>query len=933
MDPFTRRHIGSTAAQQQQMLESLGLNDMEQLLGETIPADIRSSAAIAFPAAADEAEATAILERLLDANVVLKSLYGQGYHPCHTPSAIRRYLLENPGWYTAYTPYQAEISQGRLEMLSNFQHLIQGLTGLEVAGASLLDDASAAAEAMQMIARCNPAQVQADKSFFIDSGNHSQLIAVCRTRARYLGLTLEVAPLEQLAPERCFGALLAYPHTGGEVVDLSAATAALQSHKALVAFSTDLLALCLLPSPASLGADLVVGSAQRLGMPMGYGGPHAGFIACRSAWRRQLPGRLIALSKDAAGRPALRMALQTREQHIRREKATSNICTAQALPAMIAAAYALYHGPEGLYALAQRVHSHTQSLERLLAASGYANANGSYFDTLRIHTASNTRAIAQKLLDSGYLVRVYDSEHICLSLNECLQAADLEAIAGVFASAHSQTGKGSSSIKSAKTAKLALNPDAPKLAEVFSKYHSETNFMRYLQRLRNKDIALDTSMIALGSCTMKLNAACELAPILWERAADLHPFAPKSHCLGYQSLFNDLTDLLCALTGFHTFSFQPNSGAQGEYSGLLAIRAYHQQRGEHQRDICLIPASAHGTNPASAIMAGLRVITLKSSAAGNIDQADLQAKLAEHGARLAAMMITYPSTHGVFESGIKQVCAAVHAAGGQVYLDGANYNAQVGLVRPAEVGFDVMHINLHKTFCIPHGGGGPGMGPIGVQKHLCPFLPQHPNNAECDHAVASAPYGSAMILPISWMYLRLMGLAGLQQATSAAILHANYIANRLQPHYPILYRGDQGRIAHECIIDIRPLKQACGVSAEDIAKRLIDFGFHAPTLSFPVVDTLMIEPTESEDLEEIERFCSALIAIKAEIDAINSGALDSSNNPLKNAPHHAELLLGTWPYPYDSRQACYPDGLDTAKYWPPVARVDNVYGDRQLLKS
>ena len=927
MSAFASRHIGSDAAEQRQMLDYLQCSDVNQLVAETIPAPILNSQPIELAEPLGEHEALHELRELTASNKVLQSLYGQGYSPCRIPLPIKRNLLENPGWYTAYTPYQAEISQGRLEMLLNFQQVIQDLTAMEVSGASLLDDATASAEAMQMIARCNPAGVKAGKSFFVDAANHPQIIAVMRTRARYMGVELVVAARDTLSSEQHFGALLAYPDSCGQISDLRPAIEALHAHSALVAVSCELLALCLAVPPGELGADMVVGSAQRLGMPLGFGGPHAAFLACRSAHQRQLPGRLISVSKDKDGRVALRMALQTREQHIRRQKATSNICTAQALPAIVSAAYAIYHGPEGVRAIAEGVHARAQQLEQLLAARGYANANSQYFDCLCLSTGEHTRAIAQSLLDAGFLVRVHDQSHICLSVNELLAPADLERIAEQFPQ-----------LTPLPNTKPTIKIGAPRQSSylqhpVFARYHSETKFMRYLKRLRDKDIALDRSMIALGSCTMKLNAACELEPILWSQLADIHPYAPKSHCLGYHKLFNDLSATLCKLTGFHAFSFQPNSGAQGEYSGLLAIRRYHEQRGEAQRDVCLIPSSAHGTNPASAVMAGLTVVAIASDAQGNIDLADVAAKIEQYGARLAAMMITYPSTHGVFESAIGAICAQVHAAGGQVYLDGANYNAQVALTKPADIGFDVMHINLHKTFCIPHGGGGPGMGPIGVREHLCPFLPQNPNNAACEHAVASAAYGSAMILPISWMYLRAMGAEGLRRATEAAILHANYLAARLQEHYPILYRGDQGRIAHECIIDIRGIKQSSGVTAEDVAKRLIDYGFHAPTLSFPVADTLMIEPTESEDLAELDRFCAAMIAIRQEIAAVEAGTWSRDSNPLRNAPHHPDMLLEDWQQPYSKQEAYHPLGNHDGKFWPPVSRVDNVYGDRNLFCS
>jgi glycine dehydrogenase len=858
-------------------------------------------------------------------NEVWRNFIGMGYYGTHTPAVIQRNVFENPGWYTAYTPYQAEISQGRLEALLNFQQMVIDLTGLAVANASLLDEATAAAEAMAMIRRLAKSKASA---FFVDAAVHPQVIAVMRTRAKWLGIELVVAPAEEMDAKRVFGAHFQYPDTYGRIRDWTAPIRAVHGAQGLVSIGTDLLALMLVRSPGAFGADIAIGSAQRFGVPLGYGGPHAAFMACRDEHKRAMPGRIIGVSKDAAGRPALRMALQTREQHIRREKATSNICTAQALLANMASFYAVYHGPKGLARIATRANFMARLL--VACARGVKLENATFFDTVLFHVpaaaAVRVRANAKRIN-----LRYIGASRVAVSCDETTSIADVadvaEALLGERVDAE-RIAQGLTPDPASIPAELRRS-DPVLTHPVFNRYHTETEMMRYLKRLENRDFSLVHGMIPLGSCTMKLNAAAELMPLSWPKLANLHPYAPPEQARGSRDMMAELEAMLAEITGFARVSLQPNSGAQGEYAGLLAIRGYYEAKGE-KRDVCLIPASAHGTNPASAQMIGLRIVVVGCDKAGNVDLADLERKANEHRARLAVLMITYPSTHGVFEEGIKKICELVHGAGGQVYMDGANLNALAGLAKPALFGADVCHINLHKTFCIPHGGGGPGMGPIAVAAHLSPYLPSHP--LEGERAVSAAPYGSALILLISWMYIRMMGAAGIRKATELAILNANYIAARLAPYFPVLYKGGKGRVAHECILDLRSLKDACGITAEDVAKRLMDYGFHAPTLSFPVAETLMVEPTESESKEELDRFCHAMIAIHAELEKVKSGAWPRADNPLKNAPHTALELAGEWQHPYSREEAAFPaPWLRQAKYWPPVKRVDNVAGDRQLI--
>jgi len=936
-DAYVARHLGSGADDVQAMLEVLGADSMATFLREAVPADIVApDAAQALGEARNESDALAELARLAERDPPWRSFIGTGYYGTITPAVIQRNVLENPGWYTAYTPYQAEISQGRLEGLLAFQQMVIDLTGLPVANASLLDEATAAAEAMRLVRRSTKSAAGA---YFVDAATHPQVIDVVRTHARWIGIEVLVADAERaLDPASVFGAHFQYPDTFGRIRDFAPMIERLHAAGALAVLGTDPLALMLLRSPGALGADVAIGSAQRFGVPMGFGGPHAGYIATHDAFKRAMPGRIIGVSKDAAGRTAYRMALQTREQHIRREKATSNICTAQALLANIAAFYAIYHGPRGLERIARR----TNFMARLLAScmqNAAPAAHAAFFDTVRIRPArpiaelrrsAEAHRVNLRILEDGHVTVSFDETTTLEDVGDCIEAlggarADLQAFAATL-------GAAPDSIPS------ALRRAEPVLTHpLFNRYHTETEMMRYLKRLENRDLSLTHSMIPLGSCTMKLNAAAALAPISWPRLASLHPFAPPEQAQGMLEMIAQLEHMLLAITGFARVSFQPNSGAQGEYSGLLTIRNYHAARGEAARDVCLIPASAHGTNPASAASIGLRVVVVACDAHGNVDLEDLRAKCAEHGAQLAALMITYPSTHGVFETSIKTLCAMVHEAGGQVYMDGANLNALAGISRPADLGADVCHINLHKTFAIPHGGGGPGMGPIAVAAHLAPHLPGHGALHEGaspreNGAVSSAPYGSALILAISWMYIRMLGANGLRRTTELAILNANYVATRLAPYFGVLYTGANGRVAHECILDLRALKNEIGVTAEDIAKRLMDYGFHAPTLSFPVPDTLMVEPTESESKAELDRFCEAMISIHAELEKIRSGAWDRSDNPLKNAPHTAEEIAGEWTHAYSREIAVYPlPWLRAAKYWPPVKRVDNVGGDRHLV--
>ncbi len=920
-DQFTRRHIGPDAAQQQTMLKALGQPNLEALIEATVPAAIRR-APLDLPVPTHEHGALAELATLAGKNQVRRSLIGLGYHDTRTPPVIQRNILENPGWYTQYTPYQAEISQGRLEMLLTFQTLICDLTGLPIANASLLDESTACAEAMHLCLAVKDGK----NKFLVSTGCHPQTIDVVKTRGEALGI--EVVVTDEIVPDAATaGILLAYPASDGAVTDPRPLIEAAHAAGALAVITTDPLACCLLTPPGELGADVAVGSAQRLGVPLGFGGPHAAFFATKEEYKRSMPGRLVGVSKDRHGRPALRLALQTREQHIRREKATSNICTAQALLANMAAAYAVYHGPEGLRGIAARIHDLTSTLALGLQLSGFAS-NATWFDTITVNTGWKTQQIAHAATAAGYNLRVGDGT-ISISLDECSDEAEVAAVLALFG-AHAP-GAATSPVPEAlrRTSAFCTHP-------VFNSHRSETEMLRYLKKLENRDLSLVHSMIPLGSCTMKLNATVEMYPVSWPGFSRLHPFAPSEQTLGWRQVFGDLERWLGEITGLPGVSLQPNAGSAGEYAGLLAIRAWHRARGDVNRTICLIPTSAHGTNPASAVMAGMTVVAVACDDKGNISVDDLKAKIAVHAANLSCLMVTYPSTHGVFEATIRDICAAVHEAGGQVYMDGANMNAQVGLTSPAAIGADVCHLNLHKTFCIPHGGGGPGMGPICVAAHLIPHLPGHSvisPNGHTGNAVSAAPWGSASILLISWVYIRLMGGVGLTDATRVAILNANYLAARLKPYYPILYSGTNGTVAHECIIDLRPFKPQ--VEAEDVAKRLIDYGFHSPTLSFPVAGTLMIEPTESESLAELDRFADALIAIHGEIEAVRSGKADAKDNVLKNAPHPQHEVTGdTWTHPYGRQQAAFPAAwTKDAKFWPTVARVDNVYGDRNLICS
>jgi glycine dehydrogenase len=930
MQAFAARHIGLRTEDERAMLDTLGLASLEALIEEALPAPIRQSDPLELPAPCGEAEALAELRAIAARNQVWRTYIGMGYCATHTPQVIQRNVLENPGWYTPYTPYQAEISQGRLEALLAFQQMLIDLTGLPVANASLLDEATAAAEAMGLAQR---AARGAGKAFFVDAACHPQVIAVMRTRARWLGIALLVGDAaSELDAARVFGAHLQYPDTRGRIADWSALIGRVQAAGGLVSLGVDPLALVLLRSPGALGADIAVGSAQRFGVPLGYGGPHPGFLAARESLLRQMPGRIVGVTHDAAGRTALRMALQTREQHIRREKATSNICTSQVLLANVAAFFAVWHGPEGLRRIALRVHLMARLLARALAPEQDA-----YFDTLtwRADAAAVRARAAQKRIN----LRYFGAEGVGATLDETTTLEDVADLAWVL------TGKPFDAAAQGRTLSTGADAipaglrraDAILSHPVFHRCRSETEMMRYLKRLENSDYSLVHGMIPLGSCTMKLNAAAEMAPISWAQFADLHPFAPREQAEGTHAMLAEVAHALAAITGLPGMSLQPNSGANGEYAGLATIRNYQASRGEGGRDLCLIPFSAHGTNPASAHMAGLEVAVVACDAHGNVDVADLRAKIARHGGRIAALMLTYPSTHGVFEEAVKEICDLVHAAGGQVYLDGANLNALAGYARVADFGADVCHINLHKTFCIPHGGGGPGMGPIAVAAHLAPFLPSHPvvHDASLDESngsVSASPWGSALIVAISWMYLRMMGAEGVRRATASAILSANYVAARLKDHWPVLYAGARGRNAHECIFDLRALKERHGVTAEDVAKRLMDYGFHAPTLSFPVHETLMFEPTESEPKAELDRFCEAMIAIRGEVEEIGAGTWPREDNPLRNSPHTAEEIAGEWRHPYTRERAAYPlPSVRAHKYWPPVKRVDQVFGDRHFF--
>ena len=934
-DEFIGRHIGPSTVDQKAMLEAIGLRSLEELVEQVVPPAIRMRGALALPGPRPEREVLEDLARIAARNRVLKSFIGQGYYGTLTPGVILRNVLENPAWYTAYTPYQPEISQGRLEALLNFQTMVCDLTGLAIANASLLDEATAAAEAMAL---CRRASRSKSPVFFVSERCHPQTIAVVRTRAECLGIRVIVAD-ETTARPACFGALVQYPDTLGGIGDYRSLAQLLHAQGALLVAATDLLALTMLAPPGEWAADVAVGSSQRFGVPFGYGGPHAAFLACRDELKRNMPGRLVGVSRDAQGATALRLALQTREQHIRREKATSNICTAQVLLAVIAGMYAVYHGPAGLERIARRAHRMAVIAKLGLERLGFSVGTAEFFDTLVVSSGAATEAIHAAASERGMNFRRLDARRIGLSFDETTTRDDVANLLRAFA----QAGAGSARAPAVEPLDAEARDAMPRalarttayLAHpVFNTHGSETSMLRYLRSLADKDLALDRSMIPLGSCTMKLNATAEMIPVTWEGFSGVHPHAPGEQAQGYAELIAGLCGWLAEITGFDAVSMQPNSGAQGELAGLLAIRGYHRARGEQQRNVCLIPSSAHGTNPASAQMAGMEVVVVACDALGNVDVADLRSKAAQHGERLAALMVTYPSTHGVFEEAIAEICGIVHAAGGQVYLDGANLNALVGLAQPGRFGADVSHLNLHKTFCIPHGGGGPGAGPIAVKAHLAPYLPGGPL-APDDRVgpVSAANFGSAGILPISWAYIALMGAEGLRRASEVAILNANYVAARLAPHYPVLYTGRNQRVAHECILDLRPLRDATGINAEDVAKRLIDFGFHAPTMSFPVAGTLMVEPTESENRAELERFIEAMIAIRAEIRAIEEGRADRDDNPLKNAPHTASTCLaGNWQHDYSREQAAYPVlALRSAKYWPPVARVDNAWGDRNLV--
>ncbi|MBN7797311.1 aminomethyl-transferring glycine dehydrogenase [Parahaliea mediterranea] len=936
---FIQRHIGPTVNQQQAMAEALGYDSLDALIDDTVPAAIRREQAMDLGGAQSEQAVIARLRALAAQNVVNKSFIGTGYHDTYTPAVIQRNVLENPGWYTAYTPYQPEISQGRLEALLTYQQMVMDLTGMDLANASMLDEGTAAAEAMTLLQRVN--KKNRSQTFIVAENCHPQTIAVVKTRADALDIDVVVGdPAELIGATDAFGALLQYPGTHGHLEDISPLIETAHDNQTLVTVAADIMALLLVKSPGELGADAVVGNSQRFGVPMGFGGPHAAFFATRDAYKRSTPGRIIGVSIDRRGNEALRMAMQTREQHIRREKATSNICTAQALLAIMAAFYAMYHGPEGLRRIAERIQRLTSLLQRMLATGNLTPDNDSWFDTLTYTVGEQRDAIVARALDKGYNLRLIGGDRLGVSLDETTTAADVDALVAIF------TGSQPTSPCSSLDEEVAEFDGIPNALRrqvdylrhpLFNDYHSETEMLRYMRRLEDKDIALNRAMIPLGSCTMKLNATTEMLAITWPEFAKIHPFAPAEQTRGYQALLAELEHMLLECTGYDAISMQPNAGSQGEYAGLLAIRRYHESRGDARRNVCLIPASAHGTNPASAALAGMKIVIVECDGKGNVDMDDLKLKAERHSEDLSCIMVTYPSTHGVFEESIIELCEVIHQHGGQVYVDGANLNALVGLAAPGKFGADVSHLNLHKTFCIPHGGGGPGMGPIGVGKHLQPFLPTNPVSPvpglDANNDVVSAtPYGSASILPISWAYIALMGGEGLQQATKVAILNANYIAHRLKDHFPILYTGTTGNVAHECIVDMRPLKEESGISEEDIAKRLVDYGFHAPTMSFPVPGTLMVEPTESESQAELDRFCDALIAIRQEIQAVQDGKLDAKDNPLVNAPHTlADVAASEWEHPYSREQAAYPVvSLRQSKYWAPVNRVDNVYGDRNL---
>ena len=929
LSPFASRHLGPDDDAVARMLDAIGCASLDALIDATVPESIRRRAPLDLPAPTDEPGALAEIRAYADANKPARSYIGMGYSNCHTPPVILRNILENPGWYTAYTPYQAEIAQGRLEALLNFQTMVTDLTALDIANASLLDESTAAAEAMAM---AHGTKGSGDK-FFVADNVHPQTVSLLRTRAEPLGWHIVTGPWrDAVLDDSFFGALVQYPATDGGIENYAEFAGHVHAVGGLFVVAADLLALALLRPPGEFGADIAVGSAQRFGVPMGYGGPHAAYLATRDAHKRRMPGRLIGVSQDATGRPALRLSLQTREQHIRRDKATSNICTAQVLLAVMASMYAVYHGPRGLAAIARKAHANAASLAAALRAAGHKVHHSAFFDTIRVTPSAATAGdVLRRAAEAGILLRDLGDGSLGIALDETAGPEDLAALAAVFG-VEPASGDTADALppEMLRTSAILAHP-------VFNSHHTETEMMRYLRRLEGRDLALNHSMIPLGSCTMKLNAAAEMIPVTWPGFSAPHPFAPADCAAGYAALFRDLEKWLAEITGFAAVSLQPNAGSQGEYAGLMVIRAFHRARGEGRRNVCLIPTSAHGTNPASAVMAGMTVVPVACDAEGNVSLDDLRAKIAAHADDLAALMVTYPSTHGVFEERIGEICGLVHAAGGQVYMDGANMNAQVGLCRPGDIGADVCHLNLHKTFCIPHGGGGPGVGPIGVAAHLAPFLPGHsvvPTGAvSAIGEIAQAPWGSASILPIPWMYIRMMGAAGLERATKIAILNANYIARRLDPYFPVLYKGARGFVAHECILDLREWKTRAGIEVEDVAKRLMDYGFHAPTMSWPVPGTLMVEPTESESLAELDRFCQAMIAIHGELEAIEQGRLDRADNPLKNAPHTADCVVADdWKHAYPRELAAYPlPWLRGNKFWPSVRRVDNVYGDRHLF--
>jgi glycine dehydrogenase len=924
-DFANRRHIGPSPEEMDEMLAVVGAKDLDELIDDTLPASIRQSEELDFGRPLSERELLHRMREVANKNQLMTSLIGQGYHGTVTPPAIQRNILENPAWYTAYTPYQPEISQGRLEALLNFQTMISDLTGLEIANASLLDEATACAEAMTMAQRVSKSKA---KAFFVDRDCHPQNIAVIQTRAAPLGIEVIVGNPDKLEADKVFGALFQYPGTYGHVRDFTDHIAKLHEAKAIAVMSAAPLSLTLLKEPGAMGADIAVGSTQRFGVPMGYGGPHAAYMATKDAYKRAMPGRLIGVSVDSHGNRAYRLSLQTREQHIRREKATSNVCTAQALLAVMASMYAVFHGPKGLKAIAQRIHRKTVRLAKGLEENGFKVDPKVFFDTITVDVGPLQSAVLKSARDEGINLRRVGEFRVGISIDECTRPESIEGVWRAFGIVRNDDDF---------TPEYRIPTDMHRRTDylthpIFHMNRAETEMMRYMRRLADRDLALDRAMIPLGSCTMKLNAAAEMMPISWPEFAHIHPFAPVDQAQGYTEMVDDLSAKLCDITGYDAISMQPNSGAQGEYAGLLTIAAYHRANGEGHRNICLIPMSAHGTNPASAQMVGWKVVPVKSAENGDIDLADFKAKAEKHAADLAGVMITYPSTHGVFEETVHEVCQITHDAGGQVYIDGANMNAMVGLSRPGDLGGDVSHLNLHKTFAIPHGGGGPGMGPIGVKAHLVPHLPGHPETGGQEGPVSAAPLGSASILAISWAYCLMMGGDGLTQATRVAILNANYIAKRLEGAYDVLYKGPSGRVAHECILDTRPFADSAGVTVDDIAKRLIDNGFHAPTMSWPVAGTLMVEPTESETKAEIDRFCDAMLSVREEIRAIEDGAMDGENNPLKNAPHTMEDLVKDWDRPYSREQGCFPPGaFRVDKYWPPVNRVDNAYGDRHLV--